>query len=55
VDIDLLDAVAIAIHAANPWMFQANDLIGKDAIEGEFDYVEEEKDIPAVEWEGNAP
>ena len=54
IDIDLLDAGAIAIKAANPWMFKGTDRLGADALDGEYE-VEDERDIPALVYEGGAP
>jgi hypothetical protein len=50
VDSDLLDAGAQAIVLANPW--QASGYDENEVIEGM--YIEE-KNIPDLEWEGNAP
>jgi hypothetical protein len=54
VDSDLLDAGAIAVCMANPWMIVPSE--GKDPEDDSDDYIaEEEREIPALECDGGAP
>jgi hypothetical protein len=53
VDWDLGDAIAQAITLANPWM--ATSSIDGDAVDGDIDSYEDEKEIPDLVFEGGAP